>query len=64
MNIIEFLPKDMVLNMERIILMDNKKEVRISEMPFEKKFDDYPEDTIFIWDDDDPMANDEFWEEN
>lgn len=43
--------------------MDNKKEVRISEMPFEKKFDDYPEDTIFIWDDDDPMANDEFWEE-
>lgn len=63
MNIIEFLPKDMVLNMERIILMDNKKEVRISEMPFEKKFDDYPEDTIFIWDDDDPMANDEFWEE-
>lgn len=33
--------------------MDNEKKVKISEMPFGKKFDDYPEDTIFILDEED-----------
>lgn len=37
--------------------------IKISEMPNGATFDDYPEDTIFIWDDDDPMAHDYFWED-
>lgn len=31
----------------------SKKEVKISEMGFGKSFDDYPDDTIFILDEDD-----------
>ncbi len=33
---------------ERRILMG--KQVKISEMPDGKTFDDYPEDTLFVWD--------------
>ena len=33
--------------------MNADKTVKISKMPFGKKFEDYPEDTVFIWDEDD-----------
>lgn len=35
-----------------------EKIVKFSEMPFGKTFDDYPEDTIFVLDEDD----DDDWE--
>lgn len=38
--------------------MSNK--VKISEMPFGKSFDDYPDDTEFVWDEED----EEDWEED
>lgn len=33
--------------------MASEKTIKISEMPFGKKFEDYPEDTVFVWDEDD-----------
>ena len=30
-----------------------EKTIKISEMPFGQKFEDYPEDTVFVWDEDD-----------
>ncbi len=33
--------------------MASEKTIKISEMPFEKKFEDYPEDTVFVWDEED-----------
>lgn len=38
--------------------MSNK--VKISEMPFGKSFDDYPDDTVFVWDEED----EEDWEDD
>lgn len=38
---------------EGVSLMNDDKMVKISEMPFGKKFEDYPEDTVFIWDEED-----------
>ncbi len=37
--------------------------IKFSEIPEGKTIDDYPEDTIFILDDHDPMEDDEFWED-
>ena len=38
------------------------KVIKISEMRFGKSFDDYPDDTIFIWDEDDEDGWDK-WDE-
>lgn len=37
--------------------------IKLGEIPEGKTIDDYPEDTMFILDDDDPMEKDSFWEE-
>ena len=40
--------------------MAGEKTIKISEMPFGKKFEDYPEDTLFELDEED----EEDWEED
>ena len=38
------------------------KKIRITEIPEDKEIEDFPEDTEFILDDHDPMADDSFWD--
>lgn len=39
------------------------REIKISEIPENKNIEDYPNDTVFILDDHDPMADDSFWDD-
>ena len=39
------------------------KKIRITERPEDKEIEDFPEDTEFILDDHDPMADDSFWDD-
>lgn len=41
--------------------MDRK--IKIVEIPKDKDIEDYPEGTVFVLDDDDPMADDSYWAE-
>lgn len=40
---------------------NESNKVKISEMPFGKKFEDYPEDTVFILDDNE---SEDTWDED
>lgn len=51
MSTTEYLQKHMDSFMERNSVME--KVVKISEMPFDKNIDDYPDDTIFSLDEED-----------
>lgn len=50
--------------MEKRNLMSDPKQVNISEIPEGMRIEDYPEDTIFVLDEDEPLAEDEFWNED
>ncbi len=39
-----------------------EKKVKLSELPDGFDIESLPSDTIFIFDDDDPSATDEYWE--
>ncbi len=54
----------MVWNMDEIFLSKalKEKKVKLSELPDGFDIESLPSDTIFIFDDDDPSATDEYWE--
>lgn len=39
------------------------KKVKITDIPADKNIEDYPEDTVFVLDDYDPMADDSYWDD-
>ena len=41
--------------------MSEPKEVNISEIPEGMRIEDYPDDTVFVWDEDDSKAEEQFW---
>lgn len=44
--------------------MSEPKEVNISEIPEGMRIEDYPDDTIFVWDEYEPLAEEQFWNED
>lgn len=42
----------------------NPLRIKIGDIQEDKSIEDYPEDTIFVLDDNDPMSEDAYWEDD
>ena len=40
------------------------RKIKITDIPADKNIDDFPEDTVFVLDDHDHMAEDSYWEDD
>lgn len=43
--------------------LSHEKRVNIEDIPADKTVEDYPEDTVFVWKNNEPTDNDSDWEE-
>lgn len=56
------LQRGMDWSMEKTNL-SHEKRVNIEDIPEDKTVEDYPEDTVFVWKNNEPTDNDSDWDE-
>lgn len=59
MKLIQYLQKGMVLIMEK----KNLNQIKVEDIPDDMDADDFPKNTIFVWDDHDEMEDDSYWDD-